>query len=165
MTEQSFNNSEFYHNILLNKSVAEVFKYAATPGGLEKWFIGKAEFISAGNTPRKSDEAVQQGDRYTIEWLAKDLSVSGEVLECIDNSHFRFTFGPSFIVTISVTEQGSRTLFRLKQEYAAGAAKNDFAHINCCVCWGFFVTNLKSVAEHGIDLRETESDDESLVNR
>jgi hypothetical protein len=165
MTEKSFIKSEFYHCILLDKSVAEVFKYAATPGGLEKWFIGKAEFLSEENTLRKSAETVKQGDKYKIDWLAKDLSVRGEVLECIVNSHFRFTFGTSFIVTISVSEQGSRTLFRLKQEYAAGAVKNDFAHINCCVCWGFFVTNLKSVAEHAIDLRETESEDETLVNR
>ncbi len=165
MTEENYNSNEFYHGILLDKTPSEIFSFAATGGGLEKWFIGKAEFRSPDNIKRNQGEIAQAGDKFQIDWLAKDLSVNGEVIEVKDNSVFRFTFGPLFIVTIIVKQHGARTLFTLKQEYAPGAARNDFAHINCCVCWAFFVTNLKSVAEHGIDLRETGSEDESLVNR
>lgn len=156
---------EFYHSILLDIPLADAFEYAATAGGLGKWFIGKAEFVSQSGFPRKANEKGERGDRYLFNWLAKDLSAKGEVLEVYDNSLFKFSFGTSFIVTITVTAEGTRTLFTLKQQYKEGAEKNDFTHFNCCVCWGFFITNLKSVAEHRIDLRETVSNDEALVNR
>lgn len=165
MTENSFNMDSFHHSIYLNKPVNEVYKYAATANGFTKWFIGEAEFISAGGKNRGKDELVSEGDKYTFKWLAKDYSVTGEVQQVSENSSIRFTFGSSFIVTITVKEDTGRTLFTLKQEYNSSAAKNDFAHINCCVCWGFFVTNLKSVIEYGNDLRETLADSEELVNR
>jgi hypothetical protein len=165
MTGENFNMNEFYHSILLDIQLNDAFEYAASGGGLEKWFIGKAVFTSREGTVRKQGEKVKQGDTYLFNWLAKDFSVTGEVLEAADNSLFKFSFGLSFIVTISVTTRGTRTLFTLKQQYAPGAEKDDFAHINCCVCWTFFIANLKSVAEGGIDLREVHADDESLVNR
>ena len=156
---------EFYHSILLDIPFTEAFDCAATGKGLEKWFIGKAEFTSPTGTVRKANEKAKRGDRYIFKWLAKDLSAAGEVLEADDISLFKFSFGTSFVVTITVTVKGTRTLFTLKQQYKEGAEKNDFAHINCCVCWGFFIANLKSVSEGGFDLREVHSNDESLVNR
>ena len=30
-------------------------------------------------------------------------------------------------------------------------------HLNCRSCWGYFLTNLKSVLEHGTDLRDFET--------
>ncbi len=165
MTEKNFNMNSFHHSIYLNKPVSEVYKYAATPDGFTKWFIGESEFISGGGKRRGKDEIVAAGDNYTFRWLAKDLSVTGEVLRVSDNSSILFTFGSSFIVTITVKEDNDRTLFTLTQEYSKSAEPNEFAHINCCVCWAFFVTNLKSVLEYGNDLRETQANSEELVNR
>lgn len=165
MTEDNFNMSEFHHSILLKAPLKEVYKYFATPAGLKKWFMGTAEYISKEGLARKPDEFICAGDNYHWKWLEKDFEVKGTVLEVTQNQSVRFSFGALFVLTISAGEQNGRTLFTLKQEYAPGAAKNDFTHINCCVCWAFFVTNIKSVIEHGFDLRETEAHEESLVNR
>jgi hypothetical protein len=165
MTEKNFNMNSFHHSIYLNKPVSEVYKYAATPDGFTKWFIGESEFNSRSGKRRGKDEIVSAGDNYSFRWLAKDLSVTGEVLRVTDNSSIRFTFGLSFIVDINVIEANGRTLLTLAQEYSKSAEPNDFAHINCCVCWAFFVTNLKSVIEYGNDLRETHAESEELVNR
>ena len=165
MNENNFSMDSFHHSIYLNKPLGEVFKYSATPKGFTKWFIGEAEFISSGGKRRGKDELVSAGDKYSFKWLAKDYSVTGEVLDISENSSIRFKFGTSFIVTITVKEDKGRTLFTLRQEYNSSAPKSDFAHINCCVCWAFFITNLKSVIEFGNDLRETQAESEELVNR
>ena len=165
MTENNFSMKSFFHSIYLNKPVNEVYKYAATASGFEKWFIGNAVFTAPSGIVRKPGETASADDMYNFKWLAKDYSVSGKVLETKINSLFRFTFGSLFIVTITVKEDKGKTLLTLHQQYAEEAAANDFAHINCCVCWIFFLTNLKSVLEHKADLRETESDNPSLLNR
>jgi len=164
MTEKSFNMQSFHHSIYLNKPVEEIYKYIGTGNGLTKWFIGESVYSYQGKT-RKDDEYVVSGDEFKWDWLEKDLSIAGKVLEAEINKCFKFTFGKSFIVAIIVKEDKGRTLFTVEQEYAKEVAQNDFAHINCCVCWAFFITNLKSVIEFGNDLRETSVDNEELVNR
>lgn len=165
MTEDSFNMQSFRHSIYLNKPVEKVYNLVGTASGLTKWFIGHAVYESPEGEKRKFDDYVVHGDEFEWDWLQKDLSITGRVLEAEKNSHFKFTFGNSFIVTITVKEVNERTLFTLAQEYVHDADKNNFAHINCCVCWGFFITNLKSVMEYGNDLRETLVQNEELVNR
>jgi uncharacterized protein YndB with AHSA1/START domain len=164
MTKNNFNMNEFSHSILLNAPLEEVFRYSATPNGLTKWFIGAAEYTHSGK-PVPGEELISTGDTYNWKWLAKDFETTGKVVEVIKDERLKFTFGSMFEITISVAAENNRTRFTLTQNYTAGAVKNDFAHINCCVCWAFFITNLKSVIEHGIDLRETVSQDEYLVNR
>jgi len=164
MTENSFNMQSFRHGIYLDKPVEEVYKLIGTGNGLTKWFIGKSVYKHNGAI-RNDKEYVQSGDEFKWEWLEKDLSIDGKVLEAEINKIFQFTFGGSFIVTLTVKEDKGRTLFTLNQKYSPGAKSNDFAHINCCVCWAFFITNLKSVIEFGNDLRETLIDNEELVNR
>ena len=158
--------NEFHHGILLNaRSVDEIYKYFGTPEGLTKWFMGSAEYTDDRNNLRQKKEFIKTGDKFTWKWLEKDLTINGTVLEAMDNSHAKFTFGSLFMVTMSVEKHDGRILFMLKQEYADGAEHDDFSHINCCVCWAFFITNLKSVQDYGKDLRETHSRNEFLVNR
>jgi hypothetical protein len=165
MTENNFNFSEFHHSIYLRSHLSEVYYYIASADGICKWFLGKAEYTDTdGNTLNAADTA-RKGDAFLWHWLAKDLSINGCVLEAKNDELFSFTFGQAFEISIAVKVHEGRTLLTLHQKYADGAAKNDFAHINCCTCWAFFLTNLKSVLEHGIDLRETLIDNESLVNR
>ena len=164
MTEESFNLQSFRHSIYLNKPLDEVYKYIGAANGLTKWFIGKSVYNAPTGKIRENDEYVLEDDEFKWDWLEKDLSVTGKVIKAEQNKLFKFTFGNSFIVTISLSQDKGKTLFTLKQEYAPITAANDFAHINCCVCWGFFITNLKSVIEFGNDLRETEIRNEELIN-
>jgi len=164
MNKNSFNMKSFRHSICLNKSVEDIYKLIGTGAGFTKWFIGKSVYDNDGIT-RKDNKYVQSGDKFKWDWLEKDLSVTGKVLDAEVNNKFKFTFGSLFIVTISVKEDKGRTLFTLSQEYSPNSEANDITHINCCVCWVFFITNLKSVIEFGNDLRETQIDNEELVNR
>lgn len=166
MTEKNFNSESFFHSIYLNAPLSDVYKIIASQVGLEKWFMGKALYADSSGSSRAPAEFSQRGDTFSWHWLEKDLNITGTVLEAITNEKFSFTFGPTFEVTISVKEDNGRTLLTLTQKYAKkDADKNDFAYVNCCTCWVFFLTNLKSVIEHNHDLRETLVDNESLVNR
>ena len=165
MTEKTFNMDSFIHAIILNASPEEVFEYVATSSGIVKWFIGKAKYFYKDSHIRLGNEKAQKGDSFLWNWLNKDLELKGVVTESTDNKEFSFTFSPLFLVSIELTgTDDNKTRMTLKQEYQESASKNDFSYINCCTCWVFFMTNLKSVIEHGIDLREKEAVDEMMVN-
>jgi len=164
MTEKNFNRDKFTHAIYLNAPAEKVFELLATPLGITKWFIGKAKYYYRNLNIRLGEEQVCKGDSFLWSWQNKDLELKGIVMECNTNKKFRFTFSPLFIVTIDLTQSKNKTYLALTQEYQESAVKNDFNYINCCTCWVFFLTNLKSVIENKIDLRETEDADEMLVN-
>jgi len=164
MTEKNFDYNSFSHVIYINKIPDYVFRYIATASGITKWFIGKAEYFYGDSGIRLGDDYAQKGDSFLWKWLNKDLELKGMVIECIKIKEFAFTFSPLFKVTINLAQETGRTRITLKQEYQESAVRDDFNFINCCVCWVFFLTNLKSVIEHGIDLREKDFKDEMLIN-
>ncbi|MEP7145618.1 MAG: SRPBCC domain-containing protein [bacterium] len=165
MTEKNFNKENFTHGIYLNSPVEKAFEFIATPSGITKWFMGKTRYYYKDLNIRLGDEIVQKGDSYLWTWLNKDLELKGIITESTDNKIFQFTFSPLYIVTIKLISEGDKTKLTLRHEYQESAVKDEFNFINCCTCWVFFLTNLKSVIEYQTDLREMEVDDEMLVNR
>lgn len=164
MTEKNFNWNKFTHAIYLNAPVEKVFDFVTTSSGICRWFIGKAKYYYKDMNIRLGDEHAQKGDSFLWTWLNKDLELKGIVTDYSRNKTFGFTFSPLYIVTIKLSSQGSKTLLTLTHEYQESAVRDDFNYINCCTCWVFFLTNLKSVVENEIDLREMNSNDEMLVN-
>jgi uncharacterized protein YndB with AHSA1/START domain len=165
MNKDNFNWNEFTHAIYLNAPVGKVYEYVATAAGITKWFIGEAKYYYKNLNIRLGNEHSKKGDSFLWKWLNKDLELKGLVIESQENKIFKFTFSPLYFVTISITSEGDKTKLTLKQEYQPNAERDEFNFLNCCTCWVFFLTNLKSVIENGIDLREKEMKDEMLMNR
>lgn len=165
MTENNFNNNKFMHGIYIDSPVEKVFEYIATASGITKWFIGEAKYYYKNLNIRLGNQHMEKGDSYLWKWLNKNFEVKGLITESVENKLIQFTFSPLYFVTIFLTNKKGRTKLTLTQEYQPGAAKDEFNFINCCVCWVFFLTNLKSVVENGTDLREKTADDNELVNR
>ena len=164
MTEKNFNFDCFTHAIYINASAEKVFWYIATSSGISKWFLGNANYYYGDMNIRLGNDTAQKNDSYLWKWLNKDLELKGVILKSQMNKEFSFTFSPLYIVTIKLSSAGGKTRLTLKQEYQESSVKNDFNYINCCTCWVFFLTNLKSVIEHGTDLRETEINDDMMIN-
>jgi uncharacterized protein YndB with AHSA1/START domain len=164
MTENTFNWKSFRHAIILDANLEEVFKYVSTAEGICRWFQGEASYRPAGGKDRPQNEIAASGDLFVWKWLAKDLILRGEVLDCQVNSMFQFTFGKSFEVVIRLDDHQGRTKLTLGHEYRPGVPEDQFQYLNCCVCWVFFLTNLKSVLEGGKDLREIHVFEEALIN-
>ena len=165
MTEEFFKQDRFSHAILLNSSIDDVFKLIATSEGICKWFMGTAKNIALNGKERNNIEIVQTSDEYEWQWLKKNLKLKGRILEVKNPNIIRFTFSPLYIVTINLSEDNNRVKLILEQECTKDFNGDSFNYFNCCVCWVFFLTNLKSVIENGIDLRETEIIDEMLINQ
>lgn len=164
MTEKNFNKEEFSHAVLIDADLVKVFEFIATGTGITKWFTGNADYFYGDKSIRFGSETAQKGDSFLWKWMKKDLELKGVITESELNKNLSFTFSPYFIVEVKLSEENKRVKLILTQRYQDVSIKSEFAFINSCVSWVFYLTNLKSVIETGNDLRETETDSELLVN-
>jgi uncharacterized protein YndB with AHSA1/START domain len=154
--------TNFKKKIFIHAGPENVFEAWTKPGEIVKWFIAQAEYTTPRGGTRAGDETVQVGDRYHWRWHQK-LDMHGEVLKVEDRSKFQFTFGEKvpgsaekILVTVQISQSGpDTTLLELTQENMADTPEAHSGwHLSCNLGWSFFMTNLKALLEHGIDLRE-----------
>lgn len=124
-------------------SPAAIFDYLADPGKIEAWL---------------ADQSVlepQLGGRYHFRWNGKPGVWSGRVTYFIRGNTLGYTWeapGEEYEtnVLIKLTPQGSQTVVELTHSGFTSDAAMDKA----IRFWNFYLQNLKSVIEEGVDLRE-----------
>ncbi len=148
--------SKFSIRININAAPRNVFSAWASRAVLERWFLRVAEFTDSQNNIRTAESAIRQGDTYRWLWHGYDDSVveHGTILELNDTDCLRFTFAGSCLVTITVQREGHETILELRQENIPTDEESRVRyHLGCLTGWTFYLANLKSVLEGGIDLR------------
>jgi len=161
MTEKKYNWTYFKRRIYLNNSSRqELFRKWATPNGITEWFIEFATYKASDGIIRKPNEVVKAGDSYT--WIFhRGTDVKGKVLEVVEDSLFKFTFGEKdpgstedVIVTVTIHDQDGKVWFDVLQD---NMSESNFGrvyyHISCNMGWIFHMNNMKSILSCGHDLR------------
>ncbi|MEM7111618.1 MAG: SRPBCC domain-containing protein [Chloroflexota bacterium] len=163
MSTQTYDWTRFKKQIFIQAEKENVFQAWATPEKIVQWFIADANYTTAEETAREATELVAVGDSYHWRWH-QDLEAQGDIVEVVENERLRFTFGnkksdsdEKIMVTVQVKEVANATLLELTQENMAVSDQAQvYWHMGCNLGWSFFMTNLKGLLEHGIDLRETD---------
>ena len=161
MPNQKFDWTSFRRKIYIkNCSKEELFKKWTTPKGITEWFIEFAEYTGPDGYKRKPDETVCAKDKYT--WIFHNGSkTEGEVLEVVENSLFKFTFGENdigssedVIVTVTFHEDKSGSWFDILQGNMSDSKYGRvYCYISCNMGWAFHMNNMKSIIENSHDLR------------
>jgi hypothetical protein len=148
--------SRFELKIPVNAGIQEIYDRWASADGLESFFLRQALYTSADGKEKKGDEKLVVGDTYVWRWHGYPDSVTetGAVLEANGKDLLRFNFGKAGIVTVTVKTIEDTTIVELVQDNIPidEASKFNF-HIGCQGGWLFYLVNLKSLLEGGIDLR------------
>ncbi len=148
--------SMFCKRINVSCSIADAYHAWSTRSGLEKWFLRKAEFKSKSGALRKPEEPLQIGDTYEWMWYgwSDDVVEHGEVLDANGKDFFRFSFGKAGIVSIKITSEHGETITELKQDNIPQDEESKIKfHLGCLEGWTFYLANLKSILQGGLDLR------------
>jgi len=153
---QEIDWSKFTTRININADFKKIFSSWTTSSGLTSWFLRYAEFKTPANSIRPENESVQVGDTYTWRWYGypDEVDEKGEVLEMNGRDFFAFSFGKAGICTVRITEVEGENLVELHQSEIPtdeNGMKN--YHLGCKTGWTFYLANLKSILEGGIDLR------------
>ncbi len=159
--------SKFRKRISIDSEPQSIYDAFATQEGLESWFLRKAEFQTIDGRIRSRDEQIQKFDKYFWMWHGHADSVyeSREILEANERNFLQFTFSGNCKVSIRIKKNGGANILELTQEdieFDKDPDRN--LYVACGEGWAFYLTNLKSVLEGGIDLRNKNPDLQDLVN-
>lgn len=149
------NWEQFLLRIPIKTDKQTVFNQWTTREGLEKWFLRKAEFKKPDGSIRNASDTIQKGDTYEWMWHGwpDEVVERGTVLD-IGNLNLKFTFGKAGNVTVTVKEELQETVLEvLQDQIPTDEDSKAYYHIGCTKGWLFYMVNLKSILEGGIDLR------------
>ena len=129
--------------VTISSDAVGIFNYLSDPRKLEQWF---------------ADQAIiepQLGGKYHFRWNGTEGIWSGVVTEFIRGNTIGFTWQPPnepgiTNVRIKLSPQGAETTLEVTHSGFLSSERLDTA----VKTWDFYLQNLKSVIEQGVDLRE-----------
>jgi uncharacterized protein YndB with AHSA1/START domain len=159
--------TKFVLRIPVSTDKQTLFNAWASPAGLESWFLRKADFTNtAGNNVNKQ-EMVNPGDTYHWLWHGwpDDMKENGTVLETNGRDRLKFSFGKAGNVTVTIKEEAGENIVELLQdEIPTDETSVVYYHLGCMKGWLFYMVNLKSILEGGIDLRNRKVELKEVLN-
>ncbi len=165
MAEQDWGS--FTLSIPIKSSREKIYAAWTSQQELERWFLRSAVFTKADGSPRDAQDAVQIADQYEWMWhgYPDEVNEKGVVLQENGKDLFKFSFGKAGNVTITISEEEGEPMVHLLQDEIPTDEYSKFHfHIGCSKGWVFYLANLKSILEGGIDLRNKKLHEKEVIN-
>ena len=153
---QPYDWTTFTKRIPVNASFEIIYQAWTKPAELEKWFLRKANFKTESNQIRNSNERIEQNDNYEWMWYGYDDNTveRGTVLGLNGKDFLKFSFGKAREVSVFIKEEERNNIVEIVQENIPTDEQSKiYYHLGCSEGWTFYLANLKSILEGGIDLR------------
>jgi len=161
----NFNWSQFTKRIQIKSDLATIYNSWAKSAELEKWFLSKAVYFDSNGKNISATENVSADCKYEWNWFAQNYFESGKVITANGTDLFEFTFAGDCKVQVKLTEVKNYVLVEITQkEIPLDNNSKQNIRLGCAFGWTFYLINLKSVLEGGLDLRNKDSEMEGLVN-
>ncbi len=163
----SYDWSRFEQRIPINVTTDAVYNAWATQQGLESWFLREALFTNNEGVSKAKSDMVRPGDTYQWRWHGwpDDVQEKGAILSANHKDEVSFSFGKAGNVKVKVLNEKGSTICYLEQ-YSIPTDEQSITHyhLGCMKGWLFYLTNLKSILEGGIDLRNKNVELKEVIN-
>ena len=159
--------SRFVTRININAPAEKLYRCWATKAGMEYWFLRLSEYKSAAGELRTNDETVQPGDTYRWLWHGwdDDTVEHGSIIDCNGVDFLQFSFGKAGNCSINIKQEEGETIVELIQENIPTTEQGmHYWHLGCKTGWTFYLANLKSMCEGGLDLRNRNENLKNIIN-
>jgi len=163
----TYNWKQFTKRITIDADPKRILNAWSTQQGLESWFLRLAQFNDAGGTLRRKDEPVQKGDRYTWLWYGYSDAIAEEkeILYTNGEDELEFSFSGGCVVKVTIKQESGEIICELEQTMPMDdEAEQRYFFIECGKGWTFYMSNLKSILEGGIDLRNKNEEIQNVIN-
>lgn len=162
----SYTWSSFVTRINVNAPIDKLYSMWATRGGMELWFLRMSEYKRADGILQMDEKAIKD-DTYCWRWhgWSDDVTEEGAILDCNGKDFFKFSFGKAGDCTVIIKEELGYTIVELTQENIPDDDQGKhYWHVGCKTGWTFYLANLKSICEGGIDLRNKDERLKNMLN-
>ena len=157
----------FMVRINVKASVPDLYAAWSTRRGMEYWFLRQSSFFDSEGNLRSEDEPVQEGDSYEWRWHGwpDDTVERGTIISCNGLDTLSFQFGKAGRCRVRIYQEQGETLVELIQDQIPDDDLGRMTwHVGCKTGWTFYLANLKSLYEGGIDLRNKNMELQEMMN-
>ncbi|MBK9284435.1 MAG: SRPBCC domain-containing protein [Sphingobacteriaceae bacterium] len=162
---KDFDWTTFTRKIAIKAKLPSIYNAWTKASEIEKWFLSKASFYDLNKKPIAKDKSIENGFTYEWNWYLYDITEYGKIIEVNGKDFIQFTFAGNCIVDITLSAQNENVIVELTQK---NIPKDDESkqgiRLGCDRGWSFFLVNLKSVYEGGLDLRNKDSTLKGVIN-
>lgn len=162
---ENFDWTRFTIRIAIKAKLADIYNAWTKASEIEKWFLNDASFTDENEVLLDKNQHALKGDRYRWTWYLYHDIETGKVTEANGLDYFQFTFAGDCFVDIKLYEEFEYTILELTQK---NIPEDDHSKRNirlgCHNGWSFYLVNLKSVYEGGLDLRNKDNRFKPMLN-
>ncbi|RQO29770.1 hypothetical protein DBR32_14385 [Taibaiella sp. KBW10] len=160
-----FNWTSFTRKIAIQSSLSGLYDAWTKAAEIEKWFLSKAVYFDIEQNPIAATESISGGQSYDWQWYTQEYREQGKILEANGKDLIRFTFAGACIVEVKLWEEDGFIIVALTQkDIPTDDASKQNIRLGCASGWSFYLVNLKSVYEGGLDLRNKNTAFTAMVN-
>ena len=167
MSGTTYDWSRFTVRINVNAAGKTLYDAWATRAGMEYWFLRLSEYKKPDTTLRGNKEQVEKGDGYKWLWHGwpDDTVEHGTILDCNNLDFIKFSFGKAGNCSVTIKKEESETIVELVQDNIPTDEQGmHYWHLGCKTGWTFYLANMKSLYEGGIDLRNRNERLQQVIN-
>jgi uncharacterized protein YndB with AHSA1/START domain len=164
----NFDWSRFTLKINIKASPEKLYSAWSTQKGIEEWFLRLSQFFRMDGSLKGQSEQVEKGDSYKWLWYGwpDGTEEKGEILTANGKDEIAFSFGKAGNCTVTIQPYEDEYMVQLIQDQIPDTETGrQQYHLGCKQGWTFYLTNMKSVLEGGIDLRHRDIDTTDMVNK
>jgi uncharacterized protein YndB with AHSA1/START domain len=161
----NFDWGKFTKRIAVTANLATVYNAWTIADELEKWFLRKALFYTEKGDLLTVNTNAVAGSVYEWQWFSQEAAERGTIKSANGKDFLQFTFAGDCIVEVSLSSKKDFTIVELTQkEIPLDDVSKIHIRLGCAFGWAFYLTNLKSILEGGIDLRNKDREITGVVN-
>ena len=162
---KNFDWTQFTRKIAVKAPVQKIYDAWTIPSELERWFLSSARFFEDYEKSIPQDRAILAGHRYKWRWFLWDGEEDGKVISANGSDNLKFTFAGDCTVEVALSSYEDYTIVSLTQkDIPTSDEKKVNVRLGCDSGWSFYLVNLKSVYEGGLDLRNKNPELKPMLN-
>lgn len=162
---KNFDWTSFTIRILVKASLKDIYNAWTKSTEIEKWFLKEAVFTDDKGTIIGKDNPIQKDYSYEWIWYLYEDKATGKIKEANGSDFIQFTFEGECIVDVMLSVQKDYVLVELTQKnIPTDESSMQHIRLGCHNGWSFYLVNLKSVYEGGLDLRGKDPDFKPMLN-
>lgn len=162
---ENFDWTSFSKKIAIRAELSDIYNAWTKAEELEKWFLEKVSFFDGNQEPLSKGKNAEKDNMYEWLWYLYDDSMKGKIVSANGKDQLQFTFEGNCLVDINLSEKEDYTIVELRHHnIPTDDYSKQYIRLGCSNGWHFYLTNLKSVYEGGLDLRNKDSNLNPMIN-
>ncbi|WP_316820232.1 SRPBCC domain-containing protein [Pedobacter gandavensis] len=162
---KNFDWTSFTKTIAIKAPIQDIYNAWTQAEELEKWFLKQVVFKDDTDQLIDRNEHATAGTSYTWLWHLYDEVMPGEIKKANGKDFLQFSFEGECLVDLKLSEEAGYTKVELRQHnIPTDDQSKHYIRLGCASGWAFYLVNLKSIYEGGLDLRNKDEKLPPMIN-